>query len=112
LGPANTYFTPALPHKKRGGKAQSAGPELGLWPSFATRHPRLSCATRRDGKQVLTGPTKLAKSKASFVKLSWSICDLFVNLNKNDSYYIQLHKEKKVLLVFFLKVNIITNHSH
>jgi hypothetical protein len=52
------------------------------------------------------------KAKADFVKLSCSICDLFVNLNKNDSYYIQLHKEKKVFLVFFLKTNIITNHSH
>lgn len=55
---------------------------------------------------------QICAEKYSLVKLSWNICDLFVNLNKNDSHYTEVHKEKKVFLVFFPKVNIITNHSH
>jgi hypothetical protein len=32
----------------------------------------------------------------AFVKLSLNICDLFVNVNKNDSYYTLFPKERKV----------------
>jgi hypothetical protein len=35
-------------------------------------------------------------SRVAFVKLSYNICDLFVNVNKNDSYYTLFPKERKV----------------
>jgi hypothetical protein len=34
----------------------------------------------------------------SFVKFLYYVCDLFVNLNKNDSYYILFHIGSKVFL--------------
>jgi hypothetical protein len=37
------------------------------------------------------------QSCVAFVKLSYNICDLFVNVNKNDSYHTLFPKERKVL---------------
>lgn len=45
--------------------------------------------------------TDEVQSCVAFVKLSYNICDLFVNVNKNDSYYTLFPKERKV----FEKIN-------
>jgi hypothetical protein len=53
LGPVNTCFGSRCCTKKREGKARSAG-RAGLWPSFATLHPRFSSSTQRNGTEFHT----------------------------------------------------------
>jgi len=47
LGPVNTYFAPALLHKKCASKVRSARCNR-LWPSFATQHPAFFARNQRN----------------------------------------------------------------